>query len=173
MRSFTLTLVLAATIMMPAAARAGWLVEGSLGKGAQVSPSVHQEQMTLMVAPGWSTPGISILRLQLGFLWNAPDVDNSENNFELRPMLTLKAPVLPLYGRVIVAINNLAGRDGMEREYAFGAAGGLRFGLGPIGIFAEAGVLPRSRQYIKTGTVETEKKFAWILEGRAGAYLEF
>jgi hypothetical protein len=169
MRSFFMAVVMTVTLMSPLAARAGWLVEGSAGIGAQVSPSpVHREQWNLMVTPGYLLPIPLIdIGLQLGAVFAGPDSDNRKTNIELRPMLMLKAPVLPIYGRVIMAVNNLMGRDGLKREYAFGAAGGLRFGLGPIGVFAEAGVLPRSRDF------GAESKFAWILEGRGGAYLEF
>lgn len=173
MRSFLLALAVALAVMVPAAAHAGWLVEGSVGKGVKVSPSpVKAEQMTVMIAPGWSTPGIAILRLQLGFLGNMPDTSDSKLNLQLRPMLTVKAPVLPIFGRVILAVNNLVERDGQKREFAFGAAGGLRFGLGPIAVFAEVGVLPAVNRQVPTST-GTEKKFAWILEGRLGAALEF
>ncbi len=169
MRSFFLAVVVTATLMCPMAARAGWLLEGSAGLGAQVSPTpVHREQWNLMITPGYILPiPLVDLGLQLGAVWNGPDSDERKSNLELRPMLLVKAPLLPLFGRLIMAVNNLAGRDGQKREFAFGASAGLRFGLGPVGVFAEAGVLPRSRDFA------TEKKFAWIVEGRAGAYLAF
>lgn len=164
MRSFFMAVVMTVTLMSPMAARAGWLLEGSAGIGAQVSPSVHREQWNLMVTPGYLLPiPLVDIGLQLGMVFDGPDSDNRESNMELRPMVLVKAPVLPIYGRAIFAINNIMGRDGLKREYAYGAAGGLRLGLGPVGVFAEAGVLPRSR----------EDKISWVIEGRAGAYLEF
>ncbi len=165
MRSFFMAVVMTVTLMSPLAARAGWLIEGSAGIGAQVKPTpVKREQWNLMVTPGYVLPiPLVDLALQLGAVFDGPDSDSRKSNLELRPMLMIKAPVLPVYGRVIMAVNNLLGRDGLEREYAFGGAGGLRFGLGPIGVFAEAGVLPRSRN----------DKLSWIIEGRGGAYLEF
>jgi hypothetical protein len=160
-------------LMSPLAARAGWLVEGSAGIGAQVSPTpVKREQWNLMVAPGYILPiPLVDIGLQLGAVFDGPDSDSRKSNIELRPMLMVKAPVLPIFGRVIMAVNNLAGRDGVNREFAFGASGGLRFGLGPVGVFAEVGVLPRSREIVSEGKAET--KFAWIVEGRGGAYLQF
>ena len=44
-----------------------------------------------------------------------------------------------------------------------GAALGLKFGLGPVGVFAEAGFLPRS----------INSTINWVIEGRIGANLTF
>jgi hypothetical protein len=118
-----------------------------------------------MVAPGVSI--LSLLRLQLGIVGDFADTSGSKTDLELRPMVTIVPPLLPIYGRAIFAIANLAGRGGAKREFAYGAAGGVRFGLGPIGVFGEVGVLPRSRDY------PSGSKFVWIIEGRVGAYLEF
>ena len=128
-----------------------------------------------MVAPGYILPVLSLIRLQLGIVGNFADKSGSKTNLELRPMIAIVPPIIPIYGRAIFAVSNLTGRSGMKREYSYGAAGGLRFGLGPVGVFGEVGVLPRSRD-IPSGsgaTTTTSSKFVWIVEGRAGAYLEF
>jgi hypothetical protein len=161
MRRFFMAAVLTATVLLPAASQAGWVVEGSLGKGGQVSSPRAWEQLNLMVAPGLSI--FSLIRLQLGIVGDFADTSGGKTNMELRPMVTIVPPVLPVYGRAVLAVTNLAGRGSGKRPIAYGAAGGVRFGLGPIGVFGEVGVLPRS----------IAGKFVWVVEGRAGAYLEF
>jgi hypothetical protein len=175
MRKFVMAAVLTSTVLLPAISQAGWVVEGSLGKGGQVSSPRVWEQLNLMVAPGYILPVLSLIRLQLGIVADFADKSGSSTEMELRPMIAIVPPILPVYGRAIFAIANLAERGGAKREYAYGAAGGLRFGLGPIGVFGEVGVLPRSRNIpsVSGGTVTTSSKFVWVVEGRAGAYLEF
>ena len=173
MRKFVMAAVLTLSVLLPAVSQAGWVVEGSLGKGGQVSSPRAWERINFMVAPGLSV--LSLLRLQLGIVGDFADTSGSKTDLELRPMVTIVPPLLPIYGRAIFAVTNLAGRSGVKREIAYGAAGGLRFGLGPIGVFGEVGVLPRSRDF-PSGSVTaptTSSKFVWIVEGRVGAYLEF
>jgi hypothetical protein len=88
-------------------------------------------------------------------------------------MIAIVPPILPIYGRVIFAFNNLIGRSGTKREVAYGAAGGVRFGLGPIGVFAEIGVLPGSRYFVQSGSTDLASKYALVIEGRVGAYIKF
>ena len=91
-------------------------------------------------------------------------------------MLSLVPPILPLYGRVIFVVNNLLKG---KTEIAYGAAVGARIGIPSIGIvpamgvFAEVGALPRSRELRDATTDTTNSKFAWVVEGRVGAYLDF
>jgi hypothetical protein len=69
-------------------------------------------------------------------------------------------PVLPIYGRAIFAVTNvLHGKT----TIAYGAAGGFKLGFGSVGVFAEAGVLPRS----------IASRINWVVEGRLGANLSF
>lgn len=149
--------VLTCVAAVPTVARAGWIIEGSIGKGAQVSPNVEAEQLNLMVAPGFTIP---FLRFELGLVGDLPDIEASKFNLELRPMVVIAPPILPIYGRAILAVTNLLEGD---TTLAYGAALGLKLGLGPVGVFAEAGLLPRSR----------ESEISWVIEGRAGVTLEF
>jgi hypothetical protein len=160
MRKFVMAAVLTFTVLLPGLSQAAWELEGSLGKGGQVTSPRAWEQLNLMLTPGYA---LSILRLQLGIVANFADTSNSVTNLGLRPMIAIVPPILPIYGRVIFAVSNLTGRRGMPREYSYGAAGGLRFGLGPIGVFAEVGVLPARRA----------SENALIIEGRVGAYIKF
>jgi hypothetical protein len=165
MRKLLVAAGFAVLMLIPTAAKAGWLVEGSLGKGYLVSEPRGWDQVNFMVAPGWSPPVLSLLRVQLGVAADFADKKGSKTNYELRPMVSICPPILPIFGRAIMAVRNLGG-DG-DTVYAYGASGGVRFGLGPIGVFGEVGVLG---QKLPTAT---EKKFMWEVEGRAGAYLEF
>jgi hypothetical protein len=179
MRKFLVAATLTAMIFVPAAARAGLLVEASLGKGYQAAPSPRGwEQLNLEVAPGYapSLPVLSMFRLQLGIVTDFADKANSSTNLELRPMLSVVPPILPLYGRVIFVVNDLLKG---KREIAYGAAAGMRIGTPSIGfvpamgVFAEIGVLPRNRDFPNPNGSTTDSKLAWVVEGRAGAYLDF
>jgi hypothetical protein len=175
MRKLVMAAVLTATVLLPAISQAGWMLEGSLGQGAQVSSPRAWEQLNLMVTPGYSLPVVSLIRLQLGIVSDFADKSGSKTNLELRPMIAIVPPILPVYGRVILAVTNLLDRSGEKREIAYGAAAGLRFGLGPVGVFGEVGVLPRNRDIASEsgGVLTTSSKFVWLVEARAGAYLEF
>ena len=185
MRKFLVAVTLSTMILIPAAARAGFLVEASLGKGYQAAPTPRGwEQLNLEIAPGYapSLPVLSMFQLQLGIVTDFADKAGSSTNMELRPMLSLVPPILPIYGRIIFEISNILGRSGEKREVAYGAAVGARIGTPSIGIvpamgvFAEVGALPRSRNFTtadSAGTITSDSKTAWVLEGRVGAYLDF
>jgi hypothetical protein len=158
MRKLLLGSLFLVCLAAPLSAQAGFGVEGSIGKGLTVSPEVNAEPTNLMVAPGIS---ILWLRLQAGLVADLPDVKGRDFDIGVRPMLTLSPPILPLYGRLIFAFNNLL--DEELRTVAYGAAVGLSFGLAGVGVFAEAGMLPRS----------LNDEMVWVLEGRAGISLGF
>src|SRR4051794_3982865 len=131
-RWFQATLVLGLLVAAPAA-RAGWIVEGSVGKGVNVSPKpVKATQTNLMIAPGYTI--IDLVRLELGFVGDLPDIKASKFDLQLRPMLVVAPPIFPLYGRAIFAIQNVFHNNGPKTVIAYGAAAGLKFGLGPVGV---------------------------------------
>lgn len=121
-------------------AKAGFLLEGSLGSGVQTKPSIQRIPTNVMVTPGYSLLGM--LALQLGIVADLPDVEAGEFDLQLRPMLKIDPPVLPVYGRIILAATNLLG-DG-DPVMAYGGTLGVGFSLAGLGAFAELGVLPRS-----------------------------
>ena len=181
MRKFLVVATLFAMILVPSAARAGFILEASYGKGYQVSPTPRfWEQSNLELSPGYapSLPVLSMLKFQLGIVMDIADGSaGNKTNLQIRPMVSLVPPVLPVYGRVIFVVNNLLDRGG-KREIAYGAALGARIGIPSItvlpgmGVFAEVGALPRSREFVNTD-LTTSSKLAWVVEGRAGAYLYF
>lgn len=151
------TIVVLAILCGSAVAEAGWVIEGSVGKGYKVDSPRGWTPTNIMVAPGYHFLGI--LRAQLGLVGDLGDVENSKFDLQLRPMLGVYPPILPIYARAIFAVQNLLN----DTNVAVGAAGGLKIELPVIGlgIFAEAGVLPRF------------SPSATIVEGRAGAYWAF
>jgi hypothetical protein len=61
MRKFLVAATLTAMILIPAAARAGFLVEASLGQGYQTAPTPRGwEQTNLNIAPGYA-PSLPVL----------------------------------------------------------------------------------------------------------------
>jgi hypothetical protein len=180
MRKFLVAATFTAmTLLVPAAARAGFILEASAGKGYVVSTPRDWTQMNVMLAPGFasSLPVLSMIKFQLGIVGDIADKSGTKTDLQLRPMISVVPPILPLYGRVIFVFNNLLERTG-KREIAYGGAVGARIGIPSItfvpafGVFAEVGALPRNHEYQTEPTV-TQSKMFWILEARAGAYLYF
>lgn len=178
MRALLLAAVLA---VVPSAAHAGLVLEGSVGTGVQLSSEVStptgtlsgRTPLNLMVAPGWGFAGI--VRLQLGLVGNLGDVQNSKFDLELRPMVTVQPPLFPLYLRAILAVQNLTGNNG-DVTVAYGGALGFRIGVLGAGAFIEAGVLPRNVKVLTssgTGPLAPKDRFLWFAEGRVGAYYDF
>lgn len=152
-------LVASALLLAPLSARAGLMLEGSVGTGVTLSPdSGNRIPTNLMLTGGYSFP---MVKLELGVVGNLSDVENSEFDVDLRPMLVLSPPAFPLYGRVILGVTGL-----VEGPTAFnwGGAVGFRIGAVGLGAFVEAGALSRK---IKVNTKEED---SWFAEGRLGFY---
>jgi len=158
MRKLLTSFLFVALMLSAAAAHAGWVIEGSVGKGYRVDEPRGWEPTNVMAAPGYQFLGI--LRAQLGLVGNLGDVENSKFDLELRPMLGIYPPIIPLYGRAIFSIQNLL-HD--HKQVAVGGAVGIKIGLPFIGLgfFVEGAVLPR----FDPG--------ATIVEGRAGGFWAF
>lgn len=142
------------------AAHAGWVIEGSVGKGGRVNDPRGWEPTNVMAAPGYEFLGI--LRAQLGLVGALGDVKESKFDLQLRPMLGIYPPILPLYARAIFAYENLLHKP---RRVAVGGAVGIKIGLPFIGlgVFAEGAVLPRF----------ADSKTETVVEGRLGGYWVF
>lgn len=141
------------------AAHADATLSVSLGYGQQLSPTSQTESTNLMVAPGFGIG--NLLRLELGILGalegSRPGSD-SGLGLQFRPMLVISPPLLPVFARLIVAAVD---PFSVTRTFAYGGAIGVVAALSGVGLFLEAGVLPRAYN----------SYFAWVLEGRAGVYL--
>ncbi|HEY4185284.1 MAG TPA: hypothetical protein VGP07_09455 [Polyangia bacterium] len=164
MRKLLAIVVFTASLCGAAKAHAGWVIEGSLGKGGQVTAPRAWEPTNVMAAPGYEFLGL--LRAQLGLVGALGDVKNSKFDLQLRPMIGLYPPIIPVYVRAIFAMENFLHRP---FNYAVGGAAGIKIGLPFIGLglFAEAGYLPT---FVKAGgSTQTVQ----IIEGRLGAFWTF
>jgi hypothetical protein len=160
MRKLLLPLVIfVASLCITSRAQAGWVIEGSVGKGGRVNEPRGWEPTTVMAAPGYQLLGM--LRLQLGLVGALGDVKNSKFDLQLRPMIGFYPPVLPVYARAIFVFEDLL----HTHHYAVGGAVGLKIGLPfiGVGVFAEAAALPRF----------VDSKTQFVVEGRLGAFWVF
>ncbi len=152
-------LVALALSLAPVAARAGTIVEASAGSGFRWQPSpVERIPTNVMLAVGYSMP---ILKLELGAMGNLADVKHTKFDLELRPMLVVKPPVLPFYGRLITGVSGLAAKP---VGFVYGAAVGVRMGALGVGAFLEAGAVAKRLR------IEDKDKDVWYAEGRLGVY---
>jgi len=160
MRKLIALFLFSACLFGAANARAGWVIEGSVGKGGRVNDPRGWEPTNVMAAPGYEF--LAVLRAQLGVVGGLADVKNSKFDLQLRPMLGFYPPILPLYARAIFAVENMIHRP---IKYGVGGAAGIKLGLPFIGlgIFAEAGVLPRFK----------DPQTSLIIEGLLGAFWVF
>ncbi len=160
MRRFVLPLVVLSLAAAPIVTKAGPLLELSLGEGFRASPSpTGLQKVNIMLTPGYSLLD-GILKLELGLVGNLGDVEHSNFDLNIRPMVVVSPPFVPLYLRAIFAIEGLT--DG-PTTVAYGGALGTSFGLAGVSLFAELGILPRtvhSTNYV-------------VLEGRVGAGYAF
>lgn len=159
MRKLLLAFVLVSTLAAAPQAAHAFGVEASVGKGFALDP-VTWQPTNIMVAPGLQ---LLWLRASLGIAADLPDVEQSKFDLGIRPMVSLHPPILPLYGKLIFAFQNLFYED--RRTFAYGGALGFELALAGIGVFAEAGLLPRNPK----GDVG----FQWVAEGRLGLSLGF
>jgi hypothetical protein len=148
--------------LAPRPAAAGATLSLSLGYGHELQPKFSEQATNIMLTPGYSFL-LDILRVEVGFLGAYGALRGGvkdDFNLELRPMLRASIPLVPVYGRVI-----LAGLSPFsdKRALAYGGALGGALSLFGVGVFGEIGVLPR---HLQDG-------FHWILEGRAGASYAF
>lgn len=140
---------------------AGLSLALSVGTGYRASPNSGRINTNIMLAPGVSIID-DILRLEVGFVGDLADVEASEYDLQIRPMAVVQLPALPIYGRLIVGATNLVNGP---RAFAFGAAAGIRLGLGDTAsVFGEVGYVPRA---------VSGSAFENIVEGRAGVGLGF
>ncbi len=154
MQRLILSAGLVALFMAPATARADFIFEGSAGMGYQVKPTAERLQNNIMVAPGYGIG--TMVRAELGFVAGLAD-SKYDSTIELRPMFVFSPPVVPVFGRLIFAVTDVAG----DPSYAYGGSLGLDAELlDTLGIFAEVGLLPRS----------VDNEMTWVTEGRVGAY---
>jgi len=155
MRHIIISALVVVALSIPGESQAGFIVEGSVGKGDSLKPSAGDAGPTnIMIAPGWALG--EMLRLELGVVANLGDVGPFD--LELRPTVVLDPPVLPIYFRVFLNTIQLL----HDTETGYGAAIGYGFSLAGVDLFAEVDlIVPKAPFDFVT------------LEGRLGAYLSF
>ena len=155
---FRVWLAVLALFAAPAPSFAAITIAASTGVGMSVSPDARFQGTTLMVAPGWSF--LDLVRLELGIAGGFESGYRGRKQgarYELRPMVVITPPIIPLYLRLISGTNQLFSRD---RSWLVGAGLGIQISLLKIfGLFAEANFVPR---------FENEGRSARLLEGRLG-----
>jgi hypothetical protein len=75
------------------------------------------------------------------------------------------------WGDVLLAAMPILGITGLANtpvKVQYGGALGGRFGLGGVGVFLEAGLLPTNVELKDPTTGATSNKLIWIAEGRLG-----
>lgn len=156
-------LLVTTSVLTPREAAAKFFIlSGSIGYGHEFHPLQAEQATNIMVTPG-ITLLADILRVELGVLGAYGALRGGQTDdfqLELRPMLRASIPLVPLYGRLIVA--------GLQpfshtRALAYGGAVGVGLAFFGVGIFGEVGILPR---HLADG-------FHWIAEGRLGASYAF
>ncbi|HET6346452.1 MAG TPA: hypothetical protein VFH51_16080 [Myxococcota bacterium] len=133
----------------------------SVGSGYSVEGDGSRIPTNLMVAPGFNLLGDNFLRFEVGFVADMPDVRNGNFDLQLRPMLVLTAPIIPVYGRLVGGVTQLVHGP---VQTAFGGVVGIEAPcFSDSHIFAEAGYVPRA----------TRDAFLSVFEGRLGLRFGF
>lgn len=134
-----------------------WTLSGSAGYGYEFHP-LHGTQATNLMLTGGLGFIRDYIRLELGVVgaYGAIRTHDRQNiKLELRPMVRLTPPLVPIYARVIFA--GLSPFDA-SRTVGFGWALGFYLPLGRLAPFIDVGFLPRL----------VDRQFHWVVEGRAG-----
>ena len=135
MRKLALLVFAVALSAAPRPASAGFFIEGSLGVPWHTNPSVYREPTNIMVTPGFEIVWVSA---ELGVLANFAQFQQT-SAWSLRPMVGLRPPAFPLYGKLIFDVHDLSGGT----VTSVGGALGAGFNLLGLGVFVEGDYIPR------------------------------
>jgi hypothetical protein len=170
MKKLVLGLLALTLIASPAAARAGFLFEGSVGSGVRAGiGSTERIPTNVMAAVGYGFT--DMLKLEVGALANLGDAKasfsagGSKLDVDLRGMLVISPPLFPLYLRGIAGVASLKQKPA---TFTYGAALGVGFGLFGVGAFGEVGAMQHRYEITLPGGVGTVGKDGWQVEGRLG-----
>ncbi len=150
----TIGVALLMSITLAVPAQAAIFVAGSVGSGFTTSP-MARTPTNIMIAPGWAP--IDLLRVELGIVGDLGDVRANKFDLQLRPSAMIEVPILPLFARVILGVRGLLS----EPAVAWGGGIGTKFGIGPISVFAELDMLPRT----EANTLQLEFRLGAMLGG--------
>jgi hypothetical protein len=136
MRKLALVILAAALVAAPRPASAGFFVEGSLGIPWHTNPSLYREPTNLMITPGFEIAWVSA---ELGLLTDFAQFSRS-STWSLRPMVGLRPPLFPLYGKLILDVHDISGGT----VTSVGGALGTGFSVLGLGVFLEGDYIPRT-----------------------------
>jgi hypothetical protein len=169
MRRISYGLLALTLLASPVAARAGFLFEASVGSGLRAGiGSAERIPTNVMATVGYGFT--DMLKLELGALANLGDArssfstSGSKLDIDLRPMIVIAPPLLPIYLRGIAGINSLKVKP---TTFSYGAALGVGFGLFGVGAFGEVGAMQHRYEVALPGGL-TVGKDGWQVEGRVG-----
>lgn len=171
-KTITLALSTLALLAAPLGARAGGLLEVTLGSGLRAGlGSTERIPTTAGLALGY---GIPMFKFEVGAFATLGDVKTQVNNqrankstWDIRPMVVFSPPVIPFYLRAIASFSDL---EQKPVKATFGGALGIGFSLFSVGAFAEAGAV-QHRYVVAVPGGGTVVKDGWQVEGRLGVRL--
>lgn len=170
MRRIPFALLSLTLLAAPAAARAGLLLEASVGSGIRAGiGSTERIPTNVMATLGYGFAGM--LKVELGALATLGDArkgfstGGSTVDFDLRPMLVIAPPMSPVYLRAIAGVTSLKVKP---TRFSYGGAVGVGFGLLGVGAFGEVGAMQHRYELVLPGGVGTVTKDGWQIEGRVG-----
>ncbi|HTP52783.1 MAG TPA: hypothetical protein VMK42_18995 [Anaeromyxobacteraceae bacterium] len=142
MRIVKLVTLGALLLASPVAARAGVadiFFDASVGVPWRTSPDVSRMPTNIMLTPGVLL--INWVSAEFGVVAGVAQFGQPAR-VAIRPMVGLYPPVLPLYAKLVVDIDNLNLAGGLPVITTVGGALGLQFHAGPIRLFLEGDYLP-------------------------------
>jgi hypothetical protein len=174
MRRISFGLLALTLLASPVAARAGFLVEASVGSGVRAGIGTAERIPTnVMGAIGYGFT--DMLKLEVGALASLGDAKagfssgGSRTDVDLRGMVVISPPLFPLYLRGIAGVTSLKVKPA---RFTYGAALGVGFGLFGVGAFGEVGAMQHRYEVTVPVTPATPSgtvgKDGWQLEGRIG-----
>jgi hypothetical protein len=170
MRRFSFGLLALALLASPAAARAGFVFEASVGSGVRAGiGSAERIPTNVMAAAGWGFT--DMLKLEVGAVANLGDAKSSFSSsgskfdVDLRGMVVISPPLFPIYLRGIAGATSLKEKP---TRFTYGAALGVGFGLFGVGAFGEVGAMQHRYEIVLPAGAGTVGKDGWQVEGRLG-----
>jgi hypothetical protein len=170
MRRIPFALLALTLLAAPAAARAGLLLEASVGSGLRAGiGSAERIPTNVMATVGYGFAGM--LKAELGALVSFGDAKAGFStagrtvDVDLRPMLVFSPPMSPIYLRAIAGVTSLKVKP---VRFSYGAALGVGVGLLGVGAFGEVGAMQHRYEVVLPGGLGTVSKDGWQIEARLG-----
>jgi len=150
-------------LALPVSTRAGVadvFVDASVGVPWRMSPTISRMPTNVMLTPGillvnWVSAEVGVVAGVAQF--------GQPARWAVRPMVGLYPPMIPLYVKLVVDVNNLNLTGGLPVITTVGGALGLQFKVGPVRLLLEGDYLP---EHVNGQNLN-------VVEGRAGLGYKF